>query len=89
MKSETAPVRLEDYRPPDFVVETVDLTFRLALCAVRAAGTVEPHQLGVGGRVDLGDDLERERAVRHVADGETVRRGVVAAGLQRPAVDCD
>ncbi|MCR4282018.1 MAG: aminopeptidase N, partial [Bauldia sp.] len=29
MKAETAPVRLEDYRAPDFQVDTVDLTFRL------------------------------------------------------------
>jgi aminopeptidase N len=29
MKADTAPVRLEDYRPPDFWIDTVQLTFRL------------------------------------------------------------
>ena len=29
MKTETAPVRLADYRAPDFAIETVDLDFRL------------------------------------------------------------
>ena len=37
MKTETAPVRLEDYRPPDFMVEAVDLTFRLESQATKVA----------------------------------------------------
>ena len=29
MKTESTAVRLTDYRPPDFAIETVDLTFAL------------------------------------------------------------
>ena len=29
MKNETVPVRLEDYRPPDFTIDKVELDFRL------------------------------------------------------------
>jgi len=35
MKAETAPVRLADYRAPDFLVDTVDLDIRLAPNATR------------------------------------------------------
>ena len=42
--------------------------FRLALGATVAARPVEAHQLGVGGGIDLGDDLEREGPRRHAAD---------------------
>ena len=37
MKNETVPVRLEDYRPPDFAIDTVELDFRLDPKATRVA----------------------------------------------------
>ncbi len=37
MKTETAPIRLADYRAPDFAIETVDLDFRLDPHATRVA----------------------------------------------------
>ena len=40
MKTEPASVRLEDYRAPDFVVETVDLTFRLDPTATRVTSNL-------------------------------------------------
>ena len=36
------PVRLAEYRPPDFVIDTVDLTFEL-----RDAGTGVKSRLGI------------------------------------------
>ena len=43
MKTATAPVRLEDYRPPDFAVETVNLTFRLDPDATIVTAVVALH----------------------------------------------
>ena len=38
MKAETAPIRLSDYRPPDFLIETVDLDFHLEPGRTRGHG---------------------------------------------------
>ena len=48
--------------------------FRLALRAIGAAGAVEAGELGVGGRVDLRHDFQREGAVGRLRDGELVGR---------------
>ena len=64
-------------------------TFRLALRAVGAAGAVKPRQLGVGGRVDQRFDLQRERPVRRLRDGEAVRRRHIAVRRQRGAVELE
>ena len=41
MRTETAkPVRLEDYRPPDWLVETVDLDVALHPTATRVRATL-------------------------------------------------
>ena len=45
----------------------------LALRAVVAARTIEPGELRVGLRIDQRLDLERERPVRRLRDGEAVR----------------
>ena len=63
--------------------------FRLALRAIGAARAVEPGELGVGGRVDQRLDLERERPVRRLRDGQAVRRRHVAVRRQRGAVELE
>ena len=62
-------------------------TFGLALCAIGGAGAVKSHELGVGRRIDHGLDLERERLVRRLRDGELVRRRHEGFGRQRLAVE--
>jgi aminopeptidase N len=51
MRSNDAPVRLEDYRPPDWLVETVDLDVSLDPTAtrVRAALKLKPNPDGTAG----------------------------------------
>ncbi|MEJ0012368.1 MAG: aminopeptidase N [Bauldia sp.] len=59
MKIETAPVRLEDYRPPDFWIDTVDLTFRLDPEATRVTAILKlrPRD-GASDLVLIGDELK-------------------------------
>ena len=59
MKTETAPVRLEDYRPPDFMVEAVDLTFRLEseITQVTCVQLLRPRH-GAKELVLAGDELK-------------------------------
>jgi aminopeptidase N len=51
MRAHTAPVRLEDYRPPDWLVKTVDLDVSLDKTAtrVRAKLKLEPNPKGTAG----------------------------------------
>ena len=63
--------------------------FGLALRAVGAGGAVKPGQLRVGGRIDQRLDLQRERPVRRLRDGQAVRRRGVAVGGQRLAVELE
>jgi aminopeptidase N len=51
MRTDTAPVRLEDYRPPDWLVKTVDLDVSLDPTATRVRATLAlaPNQAGVAG----------------------------------------
>ena len=59
MKAEPAPIRLADYRPPEFLIDTVALDFRLApeKTRVRARLTIRP-QPGAGRTLELaGDEL--------------------------------
>src|SRR5580704_3502087 len=61
MRTDTAPVRLEDYRPPDWLVKTVDLDVSLdeTTTRVRATLALEPNPAGVAGAplVLDGDEL--------------------------------
>ncbi|HVZ14601.1 MAG TPA: aminopeptidase N [Bauldia sp.] len=59
MKTETAPVRLEDYRPPEFLIDTVDLTFRLHPDAARVTArlALRPNSEAAD-LVLVGDELE-------------------------------
>ncbi|HVY20502.1 MAG TPA: aminopeptidase N [Bauldia sp.] len=58
MKTETAPVRLEDYRPPDFWIDTVELTFQLdpQKTRVTAKLALRPRD-GATDLVLVGDEL--------------------------------
>jgi aminopeptidase N len=59
MKTETAPVRLEDYRLPDFIVETVDLTFHLDPAGTRVTSRLRMHaREGTTDLVLVGDELK-------------------------------
>ena len=63
--------------------------FRLALGAPGAAGAVKSGKLSVGGGIDQRLDLQRERAVRRLRDGELVGRDQVAVGARIGAVDLE
>ncbi len=76
----------EHVRPVGKIGDAAE-AFGLALGAPVAAGTVEAHQLGVRRRVDVGDDLERERSRRNVADRQSVGPGVEIHVRHRRAVD--
>jgi aminopeptidase N len=60
MKAETAPIRLSDYRAPDFLIETVDLTIRLdpARTSVMARLRIRPRTLRAGPLTLAGDELK-------------------------------
>ncbi len=59
MKTDTAPVRLEDYRAPDFAIDRVHLDFRLDPTATRVTARLEMRRTGKDRRplVLQGDDL--------------------------------
>src|SRR5437762_10731608 len=70
MKTETAPVRLEDYRPPDFLVDTVELIFRLDPEATRVTAKLALRPRGDGADLVLvGDEL---KLVSIALDGTTL-----------------
>ncbi len=59
MKTETAPVRLADYRAPDFAIATVDLDFRLDPHATRVTARLAMRPLNPGAPLVLdGDELK-------------------------------
>jgi aminopeptidase N len=60
MKTDTAPVRLSDYRPPDYLIDTVSLDFRLAAESTRVTSSLSLRPNGAGGRplVLAGDELK-------------------------------
>jgi aminopeptidase N len=60
MKTETAPVRLADYRAPDFAIETVDLDVILdpQRTRVTARLVLRPRALGATSLVLVGDELK-------------------------------
>ena len=64
-------------------------SFRLALGAIGAARAVKPGELGIGRRIDQRFDLQRERPVRRLRDGELIGRGHVAFRRQRGAVELE
>ncbi|MCX5512096.1 aminopeptidase N [Kaistia algarum] len=61
MKSESAPFRLEDYRPPAFTIDRVDLDFRLSPSATRVTArlSIRPNTAdAASGRLELvGDEI--------------------------------
>jgi aminopeptidase N len=60
MKTDTAPVRLSDYRPPDYLADKVSLDFRLAPQGTRVTARVSlrPNEGAVGRPLVLaGDEL--------------------------------
>ena len=59
----------------------------LALGAVDRARTIEAHELGIGGWIDDGLDLQPERAVRRLRDGEPVGGRDELFGRKRRAVE--
>ena len=61
--------------------------FRLALGAPRAARSIKPGELGVGGGVDRRHDLQRERSVGWLWNGELVGRHQKAVGTGIGAID--
>jgi aminopeptidase N len=73
MTAETAPVRLADYRPPDFLIETVDLTFRLeeTVTLVTARMRMKPNGAARELKLD-GDELT---LVSVSLDGMTLTAG--------------
>ncbi len=59
MKTETAPVRLADYRAPDFAIRTVDLDFRLDAHATRVTARLAMRPVSPGAPLVLdGDELK-------------------------------
>ena len=64
-------------------------SFRLALGAIRAAGAIEAHQLGIRRRVDLGHDVQRKQVRGRGVNSEAVGRDVVVGGGQQRAVQAD
>ena len=63
--------------------------FGLAFGAIDAARAIEPQQLGIGGRIDHGLDLEPERPLRRLRDREAIGRGGILLGRERGAVELD
>jgi aminopeptidase N len=60
MKAETAPVRLADYHPPEFLVDTVHLDIRLDPKATRVTARLALRPNGAGARTLalVGDELK-------------------------------
>ncbi len=59
MKTETAPVRLADYRAPDFAIESVNLDFRLDPHATRVTARLAMRPLTPGAALSLdGDEVK-------------------------------
>jgi len=73
-------------RPVEEISDAAE-AFGLALGAVGGAGAIKPHQLRIAGRIDDGFDLEFERPVRRLRDGQLVGRGDEVLLRQRLAVD--
>ena len=59
--------------------------FRLALGAEHAARQKQAFQRGVGGRINLADDFQRE-AVGHARDGQALVVQQIPVAIKRPAV---
>ncbi len=84
MKTESAPVRLADYRAPDFAIDTVDLDFRLDPHATRVTArmAVRPMTGGAALRLD-GDELN---LVSVAIDGAALTRDRYVATPQDLAI---
>jgi aminopeptidase N len=88
MPRDAAPlaVHLADYRPPAWLVERVELTFRLAPAATRVASRIRfrPNP-AVPGRHDLRLDGEGLGLVAASVDGRPVQAAPDATGITLPA----
>ncbi len=82
MKTEDTQIRLKDYRPPDFAIDTVHLDFRLAPRATAVTATLALRPTGGSSELKLdGDELT---LVSIAIDGESLdpaRYQVSADGL--------
>jgi len=78
MASETAPVRLVDYRVPDFLIDTVELDFHLDPKAtqVKSRLAVRPNTEGVADLTLVGDEL---KLVSVTLDGKPLEAGAYNA----------
>jgi len=77
MKTETAPVRLVDYCPPDFAIDTVDLDFRLDPHATRVTARLALRPTNPGADLVLvGDEL---KLVSVALDGKALEAGAYTA----------
>ncbi len=88
MRTDTAqPVRLSEYRAPDYLIDTVDLDIRLNLSAthVRARLSIRPNPKGRPGAplVLDGDGLN---ATTVLLDGGALDLGAIAIGPERLTV---
>ncbi len=84
MKTETAPVRLADYRAPDFAIDTVDLDFRLDPHATRVTARLAMRPLNPGADLILdGDDL---KLVSLAIDGTAVKPADFVAAPDRLSI---
>jgi aminopeptidase N len=70
MKNETAPVRLENYRAPDFAIDTVDLTFILDPHATRVTAKLALRPRG--GAKDLALVGDGVKLVSLALDGQAL-----------------
>ncbi|MCC1480164.1 aminopeptidase N [Roseibaca sp. Y0-43] len=86
MRDTAQPIYLADYQPPAFLVEQVDLTFKLAPTTTRVISRLRfsPNPDAVPGQ-DLRLDGEGLRLIAASIDGVTVAADPNATGLTVPA----
>ena len=58
----------------------------LALRAIDAIRAIEPHQFGIGGRIDDGFNAQRERALRRGGEDQLVLANAVSGGAKPRAI---
>ncbi len=81
MRTDTPqPIRLADYAPPDFLIDTVDLTFRLDPNATRVAAKLGVRRNGAHGR-PLILDGEGLKTISIAIDGRPVQPAITAERL--------
>ena len=63
--------------------------FGLALRAVDRSGTIEAGELGIGGRIEHGLDLESKGTLWRLRDGQPIRGRDVLLGRKRRSIERD